>query len=394
MIDLTPLDVRKKRGDFRRILRGYDPEEVDSFLELAAERLEELVKNNLVLSERVENLERSLNTLELRESAVQEALVTAQRLRSEVQEQSRRDAETLRDQAQREAHLLKAESEAEIARRLGEVQGQVLESRRSLEDLERSRRKFLKAFRGLLERELDTVEVEEARTPLDEIPLELELSGWFPGVAVTGREREVDDPAQLGGFDTQILPIGEEPFAAEEAVSASEGEILREESFEAGEEPFAAEEAVSALEGEILREESFEADEEPFAAEEAVSASEGEILREESFEADEEPFAAEEAVSASEGEILREESFEAGEEPFAAEEAAAMPDAKVPHEEPPVTPAEGAASEPAGEVLPVAALAPDAQDDQSADASGSTAEPKWLFSLLKRADEVKRKDDV
>ncbi len=32
MIDLTPLDVRKKRGDFRRGLRGYDPEEVDHFL--------------------------------------------------------------------------------------------------------------------------------------------------------------------------------------------------------------------------------------------------------------------------------------------------------------------------------------------------------------------------
>ncbi|MFH1765104.1 MAG: DivIVA domain-containing protein, partial [Gemmatimonadota bacterium] len=36
MIDLTPLDVRKKRGDFRRILRGYDPEEVDTFMDLVA----------------------------------------------------------------------------------------------------------------------------------------------------------------------------------------------------------------------------------------------------------------------------------------------------------------------------------------------------------------------
>ena len=39
MIDLTPLDVRSKRGDFRRILRGYEPQEVDTFLELVAERL-------------------------------------------------------------------------------------------------------------------------------------------------------------------------------------------------------------------------------------------------------------------------------------------------------------------------------------------------------------------
>ena len=34
MIDLTPLDVRNKRGDFKKLLRGYDPQEVDVFLEL------------------------------------------------------------------------------------------------------------------------------------------------------------------------------------------------------------------------------------------------------------------------------------------------------------------------------------------------------------------------
>ena len=44
MIDLTPLDVRKKKGDFRRAVRGYDTELVDDFLDMVAERLEELVK--------------------------------------------------------------------------------------------------------------------------------------------------------------------------------------------------------------------------------------------------------------------------------------------------------------------------------------------------------------
>ena len=44
MIDLTPLDVRKKRGDFGKRLRGYDPQEVDTFLELVAERMEVLVQ--------------------------------------------------------------------------------------------------------------------------------------------------------------------------------------------------------------------------------------------------------------------------------------------------------------------------------------------------------------
>ena len=50
--------------------------------------------------------------------------------------------------------ILKAQAETEVNRRLGEAEGKILERRRALEELERSRLKFLKAFRGLLEREL------------------------------------------------------------------------------------------------------------------------------------------------------------------------------------------------------------------------------------------------
>ena len=63
MIDLTPLDVRKKRGDFAKGVRGYSTQEVDSFLELVAERLEELVKENLTLRERADRLAEQVLTL-------------------------------------------------------------------------------------------------------------------------------------------------------------------------------------------------------------------------------------------------------------------------------------------------------------------------------------------
>ena len=61
MIDLTPLDVRNKRGDFKKIMRGYDPAEVDVFLELAAERLEVLVRENLQLRERTQTLQNQVD---------------------------------------------------------------------------------------------------------------------------------------------------------------------------------------------------------------------------------------------------------------------------------------------------------------------------------------------
>ena len=95
MIDLTPLDVRNKRGDFRKNLRGYDAQEVDTFLELVAERLDELVMENLRLRERTEALQSQVESQTGREKAVQEALVTAQSLRAEMREQAEREAEVV-----------------------------------------------------------------------------------------------------------------------------------------------------------------------------------------------------------------------------------------------------------------------------------------------------------
>jgi len=215
MIDLTPLDVRKKRGDFRPKLRGYDPEEVDGFLELVAERFEELVKENLILSERAERFSGQLKALEGRESAVHEALVSAQKLREEVSDQTQREVASLKEQSRREAVILKAEAETEISRRLGEAEGLIRERQWALEELERSRNKFLKGFRSLLERETEALEVEEARRPLEETPLDLNLRGWTP----VGEEEEAEETVleeteddEPSGFETQRLEV---PVASE-----------------------------------------------------------------------------------------------------------------------------------------------------------------------------------
>jgi DivIVA domain-containing protein len=152
MIDLTPLDVRKKKGDFRRAVRGYDTELVDDFLDMVAERLEELVKQNVALTERSEHLQEQVASYRDREKALNEALVTAQQLRAEAQAQADREAELVR----REAH-----SQAE--RILDEGQRSVRELQREIEGLHTRRRQFVRSFRTLLERYVSELEVEEAR---------------------------------------------------------------------------------------------------------------------------------------------------------------------------------------------------------------------------------------
>jgi len=164
MIDLTPLDVRKKRGDFAKTLRGYDISEVDSFLELVAERMEVLVKENLKLQERSDRLGEQVDTHEGRENAIQDALVTAQELRRDVE-----------SQAQREAELMVREACGQVDEMVREAGKLLVERRGVLEELERQRERFLKAFRTLLEREMDTVESELSREPIEDITLDIDV---------------------------------------------------------------------------------------------------------------------------------------------------------------------------------------------------------------------------
>jgi cell division initiation protein len=193
MIDLTPLDVRNKRGDFRKLLRGYDPEEVDIFLELVAERLEDLVRENIQLRERSETLQQQVSSQSGREQAVQDALVTAQELRADIQSQAQREADHVLSQAETEARRLIAEAQAQVRTHVRDAERALERGRDSMEEMERRRLRFLKEFRQLLEREMDVVAVEEERAPLEDRSIELNLGGGRVG----GDEEDEQPPMDV-----------------------------------------------------------------------------------------------------------------------------------------------------------------------------------------------------
>ena len=195
MIDLTPLDVRNKRGDFKKIMRGYDPQDVDVFLEIVAERLEALVRENIQLKERAQTLKDQVSAQAGREQAVQDALVTAQGLRADMQAQSQRESDHLVKEAEVEARRLLAEADEEVRNRLRGVERRLEQGQDGLLDLERRRDRFLKEFRGLLERELDVVQVEGARAPLEDRPIEMDLGAGRTSAPT------LDSPEQVSGED-------------------------------------------------------------------------------------------------------------------------------------------------------------------------------------------------
>lgn len=208
MMDLTPLDVRNKREDFKKIMRGYDPQAVDIFLELVADRLEALVRENIQLRQQTQALQSQVDAQSVREHAVQNALVTAQELRTEMQNQTQREVDHVIKEAEVEARKLLADADVEIRSRVRGVERRLDQAQHVLDDLERRRDRFIKEFRGLLEREMDVVTIEEARTPLEDRAIDLDLGGARAERAEmqhppVGAEQVSEGSQTLGVMDVQ-----------------------------------------------------------------------------------------------------------------------------------------------------------------------------------------------
>ena len=73
---LTPLDIRKQ--EFKKIMRGYDPVEVDTFLDMVASDLEEALKQQKESRERIIELETQLKDYRQIEKTLQQTLLQAQ----------------------------------------------------------------------------------------------------------------------------------------------------------------------------------------------------------------------------------------------------------------------------------------------------------------------------
>jgi cell division initiation protein len=156
MIDLTPLEVRQKKGDFRRGMRGYDPELVNDFLDLVADRMEELVKENLSLRDAVESVREEVAAYRKKEQALSEALMTAQKL-----------GEDARGHATRESELILREARAEAESVRDEAARQLMREEEALRHVRARRHQLVESFRRMLERELSELEVIQETLDLD-----------------------------------------------------------------------------------------------------------------------------------------------------------------------------------------------------------------------------------
>lgn len=145
---LTPLDVR--RYDFGKAMRGYDPERVNQFREQVAEELERLARLNQDLDAKAKGFHEQLRAFRERDKAINEALVSAQQLRSEI-----------REQAEKEAQLILREARADGERIVEDARAEIRRLEDQIASLDRSRRAYLAQVRLLIERQLSEITAAE-----------------------------------------------------------------------------------------------------------------------------------------------------------------------------------------------------------------------------------------
>ncbi|OGP31726.1 MAG: hypothetical protein A2073_05265 [Deltaproteobacteria bacterium GWC2_42_11] len=145
---LTPLDIRQH--NFKKRVRGYDPDDVDTFLELAAEALEEAAKKVHIFEEKLNRMSHRLEEHEGREKVLKETLTTAQKM-----------VEDIKNNARKEAELIVSEANIRADEIISNAQQRVVELREEIQQLKRQRLEFQSGIKSLLEYHSKLIQMEE-----------------------------------------------------------------------------------------------------------------------------------------------------------------------------------------------------------------------------------------
>jgi len=136
---ISPLDIRQQQFTVK-MFRGFDSHEVDAFLDDVAEDYETVLKENALLKEQLATLEERSRGLSERERALQDTLVTTQRLGDEMKAAARREAEL---------HMREAELRGE--KLLEEVRSEEAKIKSEIQALRRLRRQLIEDLRSTIE---------------------------------------------------------------------------------------------------------------------------------------------------------------------------------------------------------------------------------------------------
>jgi cell division initiation protein len=136
---ITPMDIQQQQ--FKgKMLGGLDPDDVDAFLQLVAGEMEELIRENVELKERLARNAQTMTDMEAREAQLRETMLAAQKI-----------TEEMKANAQKEAHLMVSEAELKGERIIADAERKLVELSNQIQELKRDKVQFESGFKNLLD---------------------------------------------------------------------------------------------------------------------------------------------------------------------------------------------------------------------------------------------------
>jgi cell division initiation protein len=118
-MNITSKDIRRR--DFKKTLRGYDPNEVDAFLDTISSSFEKLVIENKNYQDRLKGLESDIEVYRENEQTLQKAIVKSQDLADEIVANAKKKAELINKEAELNIKDFKQNLEQEIINKKQEL---------------------------------------------------------------------------------------------------------------------------------------------------------------------------------------------------------------------------------------------------------------------------------
>ncbi len=212
---ITPIDIRKQ--EFRKGMRGYDVDEVDTFLAMVADEMEDLIAAAQQVKTESVSLKERLDDYQQMEATMRETLVTAQRV-----------AEEKREAARKEADIILKEAEVRAGNWIEDAHRSIRDVKKELARLGAMRDSYVTRLKMLVQAQLDMLKLAEMEEETPDETLDM-FEERLETLTSQARERI----AQVA--ETPAEPA-DEPTPAADSFSLAEDEAEAEDA-----EPFLVE---------------------------------------------------------------------------------------------------------------------------------------------------------
>jgi len=145
---LTPLDIKKQ--EFKKVMRGYDTVEVDTFMDMMASEFEGVLKQQKDVRDRVVELETQLKDYKQIEKTLQQTLLQAQEATAKTYESARKESD-----------LITRDAELKATQLLGQANTDLRNLNYEIAQLRAKKDSLIGRLRVLLSSELDLIKTLE-----------------------------------------------------------------------------------------------------------------------------------------------------------------------------------------------------------------------------------------